>query len=555
MLSGDTIDVIADDSQIMETTAVRATAVAGAVAGPTVTIVATDGRAHETDLDRGVFTVSRTGSTNKALNIVFTIRGSAKNGIDYKKIAKSVLIPAGKSSVTIKINPIDDDRVEIPETITLVLNPNENYVIDGEGTAKVGLRNNDGAKIKIAATDTTASETNNDRAVFKVSRTGSTAEPLVVRITVYGRATNGVDFERVISQVVIPAGRAAANVAVKPINDVHNERNESVYVQLRQGRYVVTEQNKASMLIGDNDAVSTEGFITFVAPDGTSGSGGGHVFHTPAGIGGVPTDLTRALNQINGKTGSDASIAASPDGQWIVLHTNRFDTDGDDFDLAVYPINNLGAGKLVTFDDGPAQPLGRSVVANGGNLIVFESADGPHETDLWAAVRSAGSWSKVLLTADSTHAVNTSPSLSDDGTNILFTGGDGTARAVLQVKTDGTDLETIIDESDAPEGSTPGAAVGPADYGPGGSIVFQAGWTGNQIWRVSPGAAPHLVSGATNETSPSVLSDGRIVTLWGDRPSNEDHVLELTIRYADGGLLATLLPGVDLPEGGIGCAG
>jgi hypothetical protein len=528
------------------------------VARPVITIVATDPKAHETDRDRGVFTLTRTGSTNKSLNVSFTVRGSAKNGVDYDKIASSVLFPAGARSVTIKIRPIDDDRAEEPETVTLVLEERAAYAIDGDGTAKVGIRNNDGPKVSIAATDTSANETNNDRGVFRITRTGGTAEPLVVRYTVYGKATNGLDYERVVDKLTIPAGEASETIAIRPVNDLQTELTESVRIQLRLGKYLVGEQGKAALTLRDNDAAPApgEGFITFRAPDG--GGQSGHVFHMPARIGAVPTDVTRALDQIGGEGGVDSVIGISPDGQWIVLHTNRFDTGGDDFDLAVYPVNNLGGGVLVAFDTGPVQPLGKSAIGSGGDLIVFESDEGPHETDLWAAVRDAGSWSKVLLSGDSVYDVNTNPSISDDGTKILFTGGDGgIGEAILEVGIDGNELREVIGQGDGPEGSPTDVPIGSADYGAGGSIFFQAGWNGgNQIWWLNEGSTtPGLFSSATNEMTPSVLSDGRLVTLWGDRPGNDEHVLELTLRYSDGGLLAALLPGVDLPEGGIGTAG
>jgi hypothetical protein len=441
--------------------------------------------------------------------------------------------------------------------VTLVLNEDKSYVIDEEeGRAKVRLRNNDGPKISISTTDGSANEATNDRGVFRITRTGGTEEDLAVRVKVYGKGTNGVDFEMVGGEVTIPAGRSSVNVPIKPVNDVHAETTESVRLRVQLGGfYVLGDQVKASMTIQDNDADNdAEGIITFRAPD--SDGQLGHVFYMPAGIGGIPTDLTKALNQINGKSGTDASITLSPDGTWMVLHTNRFDSDGDDFDLAVYPVNNLGAGMLVAFDTGPVQPLGRSAIANGGDLVVFESTEGPHQSDLWAAARTAGSWSKVLLTGDSAHDVNGNPSISDDGTTILFTGGSGIGQAILEVKTDGTELRTVIDQGGGPEGSIADAPMGTADYGPDGSILFQAGWNGNQIWKLEDGeTTPSLFSGALNESNPSVLSDGRVVTLWGDRPGNDEHVLELTIRYPDGSLLATLLPGVDLPEGGIGCAG
>ena len=557
MLSGDVVDVVSDDSQIMETTAAPMGVV---VTGPVVTIVATDAKAHETNRDIGVFTVSRTGSTSKSLTVPFVIRGSAKNGLDYDKIASSVLIPAGKSSVTIRVRPIDDTKVEEPETVTLVLSATDKYTIGSNaGTAQVGIRNNDGPKVNITTIDNGSGETGENRGVFRITRDGATDQPLDVRFTVYGKATNGLDYEQIVSKMTIPAGESFINIPIKPINDIHAELSESIRIQMRIGRYLVGDQPKAALNLQDNDTVTTgEGFITFRAPGAEDEPG--DIFHMTARIGAVPTNLGRALDQITGVNGADTSVTLSPDGQWMVLHTNRFSAGGDDFQLAVYQVNNLGGGALVAFDDGPVQPLGKSVIASGGDLIIFESDEGPHESDLWAAVREEGVWSKVLLTGESSYDVNTSPAISDDGTKILFTGGTAEGgEAILEVNTDGTEIRTVITQEDGPEGSDAQAVIGSADYAPTDSIIFTAGWNGeSQLWKLYEGGESptlFLFSGVTNESSASVLSSGRVITLWGDRPGNDDNALELTLRYDDGSLLATLLPGVDLPEGGIGCAG
>jgi hypothetical protein len=559
MLSAGDVDVIDDDAQIMETTAALNAPLGAVVTRPVVTIVAKDAKAHETNRDVGVFTISRTGSTSKSLTVPFVIRGSAKNGLDYDKIASSVLIPAGKIAVTITIRPIDDTKVEEPETVTLVVSATDKYTIGSNGgTAQVGIRNNDGPKVSIATIDTGAGEAGDNRGVFRITRDGATDQPLDVRFTVYGKATNGIDYERIVSKMTIPAGESFINIPVKPINDIHTELSESVRIQMRIGRYLVGDQPKASLNLQDNDAVTGEGFITFSAPDGAGQPG--DIFHMQARIGAIPTNLSRALDQITGSDGSDASVALSPDGQWMVLRTNRFSANGDEYHLAVYSVNDLGGGTVVALDTGPVQPLGKSVIASGGDLIVFESDEGPHESDLWAAVREEGIWSKVLMTGDSTYEVNSSPAISDDGTKILFTGGTAEGgQAILEVKTDGTGIRTVIAQDGGPEGSDAGAVMGSADYAQNDSVIFTAGWNGgSQLWKLHEGGESptlFLFSGVTNESSASVLSSGRVITLWGDRPGNDDNALELTLRYDDGSLLATLLPGVDLPEGGIGCAG
>ena len=110
-----------------------------------------------------------------------------------------------------------------------------------------------------------------------------------------------------------------------------------------------------------------------------------------------------------------------------------------------------------------------------------------------------------------------------------------------------------------------------ASYSPDGAIVFEGTWNGGaeQVWRAEPGKVPSLVNvdvdpeDATrprfsDDNSPCVLPDGRIVSLWlgrkedGKAKRNSGH--ELKIMNADGSGGEMLLTGVDVVDIGIGCA-
>jgi hypothetical protein len=55
----------------------------------------------------GVFTVQRTGDTGQALLVNYSIGGTASNGVDYERLSGAVTIPAGQSSASIAVAPID----------------------------------------------------------------------------------------------------------------------------------------------------------------------------------------------------------------------------------------------------------------------------------------------------------------------------------------------------------------------------------------------------------------------------------------------------------------
>ncbi len=68
----------------------------------------------------GLFRVKRTGDLSKDLTLNYIIKGTAKNGSDYRTISRSVTIPAGTDTAEIAIYP-QNDRSHPPDKIKTVL--------------------------------------------------------------------------------------------------------------------------------------------------------------------------------------------------------------------------------------------------------------------------------------------------------------------------------------------------------------------------------------------------------------------------------------------------
>ena len=76
-----------------------------------------------TVLDTATFTVYRTGSLQRPLNVYYRIGGTATNGEDYEQIAHRVMIPVGAASADVEIRPLDDNLFEGDESVVLRLVP------------------------------------------------------------------------------------------------------------------------------------------------------------------------------------------------------------------------------------------------------------------------------------------------------------------------------------------------------------------------------------------------------------------------------------------------
>jgi hypothetical protein len=124
----------------------KASASAVPPAPPTVTVTATDANAAEFGRDPGVFTISRTGSTGQALTVQQAIGGTAVGG-DYSPLATTVTIPAGASSATVSVIPVDDTTSEAIETVSLTLVAGTGYTVGTPNTATVSIVDDDPATV------------------------------------------------------------------------------------------------------------------------------------------------------------------------------------------------------------------------------------------------------------------------------------------------------------------------------------------------------------------------------------------------------------------------
>lgn len=115
---------------------------------PTVSIVGTDQGASERlphqAVNSGAYTISRTGSTAAPLTVQLAFSGTATNGVDYRTINTTQVIPAGSSSIIVRLDTIDDRVPEATETATatLIVRPGYN-VHTTNRAATISISDND----------------------------------------------------------------------------------------------------------------------------------------------------------------------------------------------------------------------------------------------------------------------------------------------------------------------------------------------------------------------------------------------------------------------------
>jgi uncharacterized protein (DUF1800 family) len=104
----------------------------------TVSVTATNALTDLIGGAPGVFTVSRTGSTDQSVTISYTLSGSAVSGTDFQSIAGNIALPAGSASANVTITPIANSANTSNRDVTLTLSAPTGYGV-ANASATVGI--------------------------------------------------------------------------------------------------------------------------------------------------------------------------------------------------------------------------------------------------------------------------------------------------------------------------------------------------------------------------------------------------------------------------------
>ncbi len=380
---------------------------------PQVSVVATDPYASEAPGDAGTFTLTRTGATTAALNVVVAYSGTATNTADYTTLATTVTIPANQSSLVLTLTPVNDTAIEGPEDATITISSNAAYVRDASAqTATINITDDDTPVVSVTALDADASEAARDPGVVLITRTGSTAATLTVYYGLSGRALHGTDYVALPGQITFPIGAVSVPVVITPYDDDLGEPDpESVTFNLTtyDNKYSLGTSFSATVNIADNDDTPVVSVRASASPTepGTAGSvifraiasatGNIVVHYTISGTATAGSDFTAPSGTVtisaNGSTDVTVSIpilddAIPEDTETIVVTITpdpayRIYNDG----TAILRLKDDDSGERVmvsTWNDSPSEAgaTGRFYFSRAGtagdlvvNYAIFGTAD------------------------------------------------------------------------------------------------------------------------------------------------------------------------------------
>jgi hypothetical protein len=239
---------------------------------PSVSVTAGKATSAETasgkPVNTGNFVISRTGPTTLPLTVEYAVTGSATNGVDYTTIPSTVTIPAGKSSATVTVAPIDNSLVDGTRTVvaTLVNLDSQPYSIGTPVSATVSISDNELTTVSITAQTPSASEIDptDDPGVFRIARQDTTADAITVSFTRSGTATNGSDYTLRLAgttttltanSVTIPANVSYVDVELVPVDDHKAEPPETARLTLSTSTKYLLGAKVADVTIVDSSPV------------------------------------------------------------------------------------------------------------------------------------------------------------------------------------------------------------------------------------------------------------------------------------------------------------
>lgn len=198
-----------------------------------VSLVASDPDAAEGG-DGGQFVVQRAGGSDRAVDVGYSIGGSATNGEDYATLSGSISLGTGQAEAAIEVEVGgNDDAFEGSEDVTITIQEVPGAVaISGAGSATVTIEDSPHSVTASSAGNADEDTGANGRVDVSLGARNESGANLDVRYSAGGSATPGADYVELGGTATIPVGASSTSITIDPLDDDLVEENETVVVTL-----------------------------------------------------------------------------------------------------------------------------------------------------------------------------------------------------------------------------------------------------------------------------------------------------------------------------------
>ncbi len=239
---------------------------------PRVTLAVTSASLIENRSGNANFRFQRTGNLDSALTVNFLVSGTASFiGDDYSVRGEesftgsegSVTFTPGQSIARVFVDPTDDSKAELNETVILKLDAGDDYIVGTLTDTKATITDDD-TEIGISVSSEGVTEDGASNLVYTFTRKGVKTNALTVTfdVDVDSTATLGTDFtqsgtatfSKLTGTVEFLAGQTTKKVTIDPIADNLVEPDEFVTLVLRESSaYSLDEDANFAVGVITND--------------------------------------------------------------------------------------------------------------------------------------------------------------------------------------------------------------------------------------------------------------------------------------------------------------
>ena len=315
---------------------------------PVVSVTAGSGVTEGGDAS---FTV--TASPAPASNLAVSVTVATTGDYGATTGQRTVTVPT-TGSVTLTVGTTDDTTDETDGSVTATVNAGSGYTVSStQGTATVGVADNDAAPTPVVSVTAGSGVTEGGDAVFTVTASPAPASNLDVSVTV----SQSGDYGATTGQrtVTVPT-TGSVTFTVGTTDDDVDETDGSVTATVNAGSgYTVSSSQGAAMVgVADNDDAPTP-VVSVSAGSGVT-EGGDAVFTvtaSPAPAANLDVSVTVSQSGDYGATTGQRTVTIPTTGS-VTLTVGTTDDSADETDGSVTATVNAGSGYTVSSTQGAA---------------------------------------------------------------------------------------------------------------------------------------------------------------------------------------------------------
>ena len=272
-------NTISDNVVISTSDAVQTIEVTETEAAPTVSLSSTSTTMAEDGVPV-VVTATLSNAAYEAVIVPLITSGTATEGSDYQVIG-DIVIPAGSTTGTADIIPINDQSKEDTETISIALGTisGADATASSAANLNVTLGDDDSVVVQLTAGYSNIAEDSDETITLTALVSNLAEDDVIVALDIGGTATRGVDYVELPTFITIPAGQWSGSTTFTPIDDDVSDAAGTETVIISIGSITVADtidQNARAVTLNilDDEASPTVSLSVSGASSATLSEGG-----------------------------------------------------------------------------------------------------------------------------------------------------------------------------------------------------------------------------------------------------------------------------------------